>query len=226
MPQQPMTPTCRKSSAIINKVCICHFSSRFNHKMLIYGLLSVAVCIHNGTVYRSGSAMSTSSLCSYCYCIGGRQKCVKPKCLLPTDGCEPILIDTSCCPIRYDCSGNGTIKAQYRFKQHRRRNENLHYLRMTSRMQRSRGMFGINRRMCWILFFHWNRRLSGGLIVLSRRTQAASESNESMRDMLLHWRQQKVHTEKVRTSHTELPTHHSRGTMLSVQLRLRLVLHM
>lgn len=104
-----------------------------------------AVCIHNGTVYRSGSAMSTSSLCSYCYCIGGRQKCVKPKCLLPTDGCKPILIDTSCCPIRYDCSGNGTIKAQYRFKQHRRRNENLHYLRMTSRMQRSRGMYGVCR---------------------------------------------------------------------------------
>lgn len=85
--------------------------------------------------------MSTSSLCSYCYCIGGKQKCVKPKCLLPADGCEPILIDSSCCPIRYDCSGNGTIKAQYRSKPHRKRNENLHYLRMTSRMQRSRGTY-------------------------------------------------------------------------------------
>lgn len=135
------TSSRRKSSVTISKVCrfeIFHFAS-----IIKYGWLAPyvsTVCVHNGTVYRSGSAMSTSSLCSYCYCIGGKQKCVKPKCLLPTEGCEPILIDTSCCPIRYDCSGNGTIKAQYRPKQHRRRSDNLHYLRMTSRMQRSRGM--------------------------------------------------------------------------------------
>lgn len=99
----------------------------------------VAVCIHNGTVYRSGSAMTTSSLCSYCYCIEGKQKCIKPKCILPAKGCEPILIDSTCCPIRYDCSGNGTVKARYNTKYNRRRNDNKHYMRMTSRMQRSRG---------------------------------------------------------------------------------------
>lgn len=97
------------------------------------------MCIHNGTVYRSGSAMTTSSLCSYCYCIGGKEKCVEPKCILPTKGCEPIFIDSSCCPIRYDCTPNKTIKAKYNTKTNRRRNGNKHYLRMTSRMQRSRG---------------------------------------------------------------------------------------
>lgn len=61
------------------------------------------VCIEDGTVYKSGSAMSSSSLCSYCYCINGRQKCVRPKCQLPPSDCEPIFVDTSCCPIRYDC---------------------------------------------------------------------------------------------------------------------------
>lgn len=99
----------------------------------------IAVCVHNGTVYRSGSAMTTSSLCSYCYCIEGMQKCIQPKCTLPAKDCEPILIDSSCCPIRYDCTGNKTIKARYNTKYNKRRNGNKHYLRMTSRMQRSRG---------------------------------------------------------------------------------------
>lgn len=50
--------------------------------------------------------MSSSSLCSYCYCINGKQKCVRPKCQLlqpESRECEPIYIDSSCCPIRYDC---------------------------------------------------------------------------------------------------------------------------
>lgn len=85
--------------------------------------------------------MTTSSLCSYCYCIEGKQKCIKPKCILPAKGCEPILIDSACCPVRYDCTGNGTIKARYNTKYNRRRNDNKHYLRMTSRMQRSRGIY-------------------------------------------------------------------------------------
>lgn len=104
----------------------------------------VAVCVHNGTIYRSGSAMTTSSLCSYCYCIEGKQKCVQPKCTLPQKeqkNCEPISIESSCCPIRYDCTDSKIIKAKYNAKYKRRRNENVnkHYLRMTSRMQRSRG---------------------------------------------------------------------------------------
>lgn len=32
--------------------------------------------------------MSSSSLCSYCYCIAGKPKCVKPKCMLRQAGCE------------------------------------------------------------------------------------------------------------------------------------------
>lgn len=97
------------------------------------------MCVHNGTVYRSGSAMTTSSLCSYCYCIEGKQQCIQPKCTLPTKGCDPILIDSSCCPIRYDCTDKKLIKSRYNTKYNRRRNDNKHYLRMTSRMQRSRG---------------------------------------------------------------------------------------
>lgn len=69
------------------------------------------VCIHNGTVYRPGSAMTSSTLCSYCYCIGGRQKCVKPKCVLAPNGCRAIFVKSMCCPIRYDCSKNDTSKS-------------------------------------------------------------------------------------------------------------------
>lgn len=97
------------------------------------------VCVYNGTVYRSGSAMTTSSLCTYCYCIEGQQRCIQPKCTLPTKGCEPILIDSTCCPVRYDCTEKKSIKNRYNTKYNRRRNDNKHYLRMTSRMQRSRG---------------------------------------------------------------------------------------
>lgn len=63
----------------------------------------------------------------------------------------------------------------------------------------------------------------GGLFILSRGPQTAGEPNESMRNMLLHWRQQTVHTEEVRTRHQKLQTHHSRWPMLSIQLWLWLV---
>lgn len=98
------------------------------------------VCVHNGTVYRSGSAMSTSSLCSYCYCFNGQQKCIKPKCLLPAPGCRPILSDSSCCPIRYDCDNNAAIHNELQPSATLRRSNNKHYLRLMSRTQRSRGM--------------------------------------------------------------------------------------
>lgn len=73
-------------------------------------LIHPAVCVQNGTIYQSGSAMTTSSLCSYCYCINGKQKCVKPKCQLPQapSHCSPVYMEGSCCPLKYDCSaGNG-----------------------------------------------------------------------------------------------------------------------
>ncbi|KAB0795125.1 hypothetical protein PPYR_11964 [Photinus pyralis] len=63
------------------------------------------VCIANGTVYGPGSAMGTSSLCEYCYCIGGEQTCIKPKCLLSLEGCTPIFEKHNCCPVRYNCTG-------------------------------------------------------------------------------------------------------------------------
>lgn len=91
------------------------------------------VCVYNGTIYKSGSAMTTSSLCSYCYCIAGRQKCVQPKCLLASPGCHPIYSDSTCCPIRYDC---GTKPSGQSNVVH---HSNKHYLRTVSRTQRSRG---------------------------------------------------------------------------------------
>ncbi|CAG9760463.1 unnamed protein product [Ceutorhynchus assimilis] len=48
--------------------------------------------------------MHSSSLCEYCYCLAGKQVCVKPKCLLPSDGCSPVFEKNSCCPIRYNCT--------------------------------------------------------------------------------------------------------------------------
>lgn len=121
----------------------CNFiCSIFVLKPLIFHIFKIhirLVCVYNGTVYRSGSAMTTSSLCTYCYCIEGRQKCIQPKCTLPAKGCEPILIDSACCPVRYDCTDKKQIKNRYNTKYNRRRNDNKHYLRMTSRMQRSRG---------------------------------------------------------------------------------------
>lgn len=63
-------------------------------------------CIHNGTLYGSGSAMQTSSLCEYCYCINGKEHCVKPKCLLPVEGCKALYAPHSCCPTHYKCRGD------------------------------------------------------------------------------------------------------------------------
>ncbi|XP_053692531.1 uncharacterized protein LOC128740980 [Sabethes cyaneus] len=91
----------------------------------------LGACIVNGTVYKSGSAMTSSSLCSYCYCINGQQKCVKPKCALPNPRCAPIFIDSACCPIRYDCTGKTPFNATISTEPPKpvRRINNRHYLR-------------------------------------------------------------------------------------------------
>ncbi|XP_064541814.1 mucin-5AC [Drosophila montana] len=95
------------------------------------------VCVKNGTVYKSGSAMSSSNLCSYCYCIGGSEKCVKPKCMLPVEGCKPIFVDSTCCPVRYDCSSKTSGKSSQEVRY--RKNSNKHFQRMSQRLQRNRG---------------------------------------------------------------------------------------
>ncbi|KAJ9597780.1 hypothetical protein L9F63_011388, partial [Diploptera punctata] len=61
-------------------------------------------CVLNGTVYGEGSAMHTSELCNYCFCIRGQQQCVQPRCVLPLGGCKPIYSSLSCCPTHYNCS--------------------------------------------------------------------------------------------------------------------------
>ncbi|XP_030383927.1 uncharacterized protein LOC115631351 [Scaptodrosophila lebanonensis] len=95
------------------------------------------VCVKNGTVYKSGSAMSSSNLCTYCYCIGGTEKCVKPKCMLPVEGCKPIFVDSTCCPVRYDCSTKTSGKSSQEVRY--RKNSNKHFQRMSQRLQRNRG---------------------------------------------------------------------------------------
>ncbi|XP_017773114.1 PREDICTED: mucin-5AC [Nicrophorus vespilloides] len=61
-------------------------------------------CMVNGSIYGPGSAMDSSTECEYCYCLGGQQRCVKPRCLLPVDGCVPAYESNDCCPVHYNCT--------------------------------------------------------------------------------------------------------------------------
>lgn len=67
-----------------------------------------------GTLYADGSAMMTSSTCEYCFCLKGKQTCVKPKCAEPElEGCTPRFRDLACCPTHYDC-GMKSFTANYK----------------------------------------------------------------------------------------------------------------
>ncbi|KAK4008134.1 hypothetical protein OUZ56_013287 [Daphnia magna] len=62
-------------------------------------------CVDSGTLYADGSAMMTSSTCEYCFCLKGKQTCVKPRCAEPElEGCTPRFRDLACCPTHYDCA--------------------------------------------------------------------------------------------------------------------------
>ncbi|XP_046639881.1 uncharacterized protein LOC124321009 isoform X3 [Daphnia pulicaria] len=66
-------------------------------------------CVDAGTLYADGSAMMTSSTCEYCFCLKGKQTCVKPKCAEPElEGCTPRFRDLACCPTHYDCAMSTT----------------------------------------------------------------------------------------------------------------------
>jgi len=57
-------------------------------------------------LYAEGSAMMTSSTCEYCFCLKGKQNCVKPRCAVakPMEGCTPRLQkELACCPTHYVC---------------------------------------------------------------------------------------------------------------------------
>lgn len=84
--------------------------------------------------------MMSSGLCTYCYCIGGQQKCVKPKCILPIYefGCKPIFVDSTCCPVRYDCNTKSIGKSNLPGDRYRK-TTNKHYERMSQRLERNRG---------------------------------------------------------------------------------------
>ncbi len=62
-------------------------------------------CVEGGTAYADGSGMMSSSTCEYCFCLKGRQSCVKPRCRTPIgkEGCVPRYRPMICCPVYYDC---------------------------------------------------------------------------------------------------------------------------
>ena len=70
----------------------------------IIALFIMSGCVEEGTLYAEGSAMMTSSTCEYCFCLKGKQACVKPRCAEPIlEGCIPRFRDLACCPTHYDC---------------------------------------------------------------------------------------------------------------------------
>nr|XP_034840429.1 uncharacterized protein LOC117996480 [Maniola hyperantus] len=60
-------------------------------------------CVEGGTVYAAGSAMSSSTACEQCFCLGGARRCVRPRCLPPPPGCQARPTAGACCPQRYYC---------------------------------------------------------------------------------------------------------------------------
>nr|XP_032513888.1 uncharacterized protein LOC116767601 [Danaus plexippus plexippus] len=60
-------------------------------------------CVEGGTVYAAGSAMTSSLACEQCFCLGGRRRCVRPRCLPPPPGCSARPSSGACCPQRYYC---------------------------------------------------------------------------------------------------------------------------
>merc|ERR1711911_278411 len=50
----------------------------------------------------------TSTSCEYCFCLKGKETCVKPRCQEPVDpgeleGCTPRYRRLACCPTHYQC---------------------------------------------------------------------------------------------------------------------------
>ncbi|GIY16189.1 uncharacterized protein CEXT_203431 [Caerostris extrusa] len=65
---------------------------------------SSGYCYSRGYKYAEGMAMLSPTKCEYCYCIGGQQMCVRPKCHLNIEGCVPrYQSGYTCCPSHYNC---------------------------------------------------------------------------------------------------------------------------
>ncbi|GBP32030.1 Extracellular matrix protein FRAS1 [Eumeta japonica] len=60
-------------------------------------------CVEAGTVYAEGSPLASSTECERCFCLGGRRRCVRPRCLTPPAGCGAAPAAGACCPQRYYC---------------------------------------------------------------------------------------------------------------------------
>ncbi|XP_034231447.1 mediator of DNA damage checkpoint protein 1-like [Thrips palmi] len=71
-------------------------------------LSCAAGCYLNGSLFAEGSALSSSTLCDYCYCVRGQQRCVRPQCVLPAPGCTPEYRDHTCCPTSYQCGATAS----------------------------------------------------------------------------------------------------------------------
>lgn len=57
--------------------------------------------------------------------------------MLPVEGCKPIFVDSTCCPVRYDCSSKTSGKSSQEVRY--RKTSNKHFQRMSQRLQRNRG---------------------------------------------------------------------------------------
>ncbi|XP_055385542.1 uncharacterized protein LOC129614726 [Condylostylus longicornis] len=121
----------------IDRVVNDNFLQKRSDDKDLYGIRDI--CVKKGTIYKAGSAMSSSSLCSYCYCIGGQQKCVKPKCMLSLGDCKPVFVASTCCPVRYDCSYKSAGGKSWLYGNKTKTSNNKHYQRMSQRLQRNRG---------------------------------------------------------------------------------------
>ncbi|GFY60503.1 uncharacterized protein TNIN_88701 [Trichonephila inaurata madagascariensis] len=83
---------------------------------------TAAYCFSRGYKYTEGMAMLSPTKCEYCYCIGGQQMCVRPKCHLSIEGCVPrYQSGYTCCPSHYNCeiaSGVSTLGNDENLKNH------------------------------------------------------------------------------------------------------------
>ncbi|XP_059061263.1 mucin-2 [Achroia grisella] len=64
----------------------------------------IHACVEGGSVYSAGSAMSSSTACEQCFCLGGGRRCVRPRCLPPPPGCRARPAPGACCPQKYYCN--------------------------------------------------------------------------------------------------------------------------
>ncbi|KAJ0180208.1 hypothetical protein K1T71_003612 [Dendrolimus kikuchii] len=87
-------------------------SARFENEDYEDGITASAnvfpACVEGGTIYAAGSAMSSSTACEQCFCLGGGRRCVRPQCMPTPQDCSARPSPGACCPQRYYCERTST----------------------------------------------------------------------------------------------------------------------